>query len=186
MFPSKKTGLNIPVVVSTIICVMCAVSNLFSSDSLGIKISYGHTYDQQEEINIIHIIPSITQVPFEPDEYTMLEIGEEIPIGIYKNSQFVRGEVGMSLFARMVILPDRKINPFVSGILGVIISSTDFKEIKSPLNFTEQFEFGVRFKSDAGKSIDISFRLKHISNANIFKENGNFNSWHITVGYSSL
>lgn len=163
--------------------ILISPFTILPQELVGIKAGYGHTLNTDEHINIIHIIPHITSIPFNSVSFVNLEFGQELPIGIINDSQKITGEIGMSLFGRLIFLSDYPINPFAGVILGVSFNNTALGEVMTSFNFSEQVELGLRINRERFGAFNVSFRLRHLSNGGLEETNSNFNTWHILVGF---
>ncbi len=73
--------------------------------------------------------------------------------------------------------------PYFEAGIGAIF--TDFKVDGqgSRLNFNPQLGIGVQYPLQDGASLELGFRLHHISNGNLLKDNRGVNSALLTFGY---
>ena len=86
---------------------------------------------------------------------------------------------------RINIAPTHRIQPFLLGNGGFLVSSRDVPvNDSSSFNFTFEFGAGVEFFRDAGRSWSAEYRLHHLSNAYIGVNNPGIDSQIFKLTYT--
>jgi lipid A 3-O-deacylase PagL len=82
------------------------------------------------------------------------------------------------------LLPEHRLQPFLGGTAGFIVSPRDIPEFKtSAFNFTFSFGGGAEWFRDHRRSWTVEYRMQHMSNKDIGYGNPGVDSQFIRVGY---
>ena len=88
---------------------------------------------------------------------------------------------------RFVLLPKRRLKPFVQTSAGFIFSKKPIPVPESPgYNFSGDFGGGLMYSVDKSRTINFGYRYFHISNMNIGDVNPGYNANVFYVSYSSF
>ncbi|UCH21629.1 MAG: acyloxyacyl hydrolase [Deltaproteobacteria bacterium] len=79
-----------------------------------------------------------------------------------------------------------KVIPFLELGLGILYTDLDPEGFGSRFDFTPQAGFGLRYRIGHGKFLKFSYRIHHVSNADIDEDNLGIDSHLFSVGISFL
>lgn len=100
---------------------------------------------------------------------------------------YAHGAGGSPVGLQMNFLPDRRVQPFVTGGGGFLYFNRQMFGTKQQFNFTAQFGGGVQLLSPSRRtSLYLGYLYHHISNANMDRTNPGLGSHTLFVGVSFL
>jgi hypothetical protein len=73
--------------------------------------------------------------------------------------------------------------PYIEGGIGAIYTDFQVEGQGSRINFNPQLGAGLEYPLRSGRAMTVGFRLHHISNGDLLKENRGVNSAFLVIGY---
>ena len=152
----------------------------------GLAMILGNTYDPSNNIDFYMLSGSVLY-DYEkiwhhkaPDP---LRFKVEYNIGIARDDK-TRFMTSLNMFALyyLDLFDDDDIKPYVEGGIGIIYTDFQVKGQGLKINFNPQMGIGAEFKTESRDTYFLSFRLHHISNGGIDKENRGVNSVLLMLG----
>ena len=90
--------------------------------------------------------------------------------------------VGMLALYYLEFISTSYFSPYLEGGIGIIYTGFQVEGQGLRINFYPQIGIGTEFKSDSGAPFFASFRLTHISNADLHEDNRGVNSVVLMLG----
>jgi len=146
----------------------------------------GNTYDPSNNIDFYMLSGSVLY-DYEkiwhhraPDP---LRFKVEYNIGIAREAR-TRLMTSLNIFALYYLnfFTDDEVRPYVEGGIGIIYTDFQVKGQGLKINFNPQIGIGAEFKTESTNIYFLSFRLHHISNGGIDKDNVGVNSVLLMFG----
>ena len=76
-----------------------------------------------------------------------------------------------------------RLRPYAEAGIGLIYTDFQVQDQGSRINFNPQFGVGLEYSLKNGHALTLGFRLHHLSNGNLLKDNRGVNSALFQVGY---
>ena len=156
------------------------------NDRYGIGIVLGNTYDPTNNIRFYMLSGSVLydyEKVWHHEAPDPLRFKVEYNIGIARDDK-TRFMTSLNMFALyyLDLFDDDDIKPYVEGGIGVIYTDFRVNGQGLKLNFNPQMGIGAEFKTESRDTYFLSFRLHHISNGGIDKDNRGVNSVLLMLG----
>jgi hypothetical protein len=156
------------------------------NDRYGLGIILGNTYDPSNDIDFYMLSGSILY-DYEkiwhhraPDP---LRFKVEYSMGMAREKKtYVMTSLNMFALYYLNFLDYDKITPYVEGGIGIIYTGFQVKGQGMKMNFNPQMGLGAEFKTESRNIYFLSFRLHHLSNGGINRDNRGVNSALLMIG----
>lgn len=156
-------------------------------DRYGLALIFGNSYDPVNNIDF-YMLSGSALYDYDkvwhhraPDP---LRFKVECSLGIARDKKTCL-MTSMNIFALYYLdfLKDFKIKPYAEGGIGIIYTGFKVEGQRLNVNFNPQMGLGAEFKTEARGAYYLSFRLHHLSNGDIYKENRGVNSLLLMFGH---
>jgi len=156
------------------------------NDRYGLGLIIGNTYDPKDNIDFYMLSGSVLY-DYEkiwhhkaPDP---LMFKVEYNIGIARDDK-TRFMTSLNMFALyyLDLFDNDDIKPYVEGGIGIIYTDFQVKGQGLRINFNPQMGIGAEFRTESRDTYFLTFRLHHISNGGIDKDNRGVNSILLMLG----
>jgi hypothetical protein len=155
---------------------------------LGVNFGYGYSFSSNKDIRFAPVSPYFGYVFTDPVGTGWYRgTGECIVEGdfnyVYKGQK--RHATGFTLLGRYNLLSKHESwRPYVQAGFGMIGTNLSMRGFGSDFNFTSNIGAGMQYFWNACNAVNFEWRFKHISNADIDKDNDGLNMSILMLGYS--
>jgi len=151
-----------------------------------LAIGIGNTYDPTNHIDFYMLSGSVL---YDYEKIWHHRAPDPLRFKVEYNIGMARGQrtrlmTSLNMFALYYLnfLDNDKITPYVEGGIGIIYTDFQVKGQGLKVNFNPQMGLGAEFKTESRDTYFLSFRLHHISNGGIDKDNRGINSVLFMLG----
>jgi len=155
-------------------------------DKYSLAIVLGNTYDPTGDIDFYMLSGSVL---YDYEEIWHHRAPEPLRFKVEYNVGAARDDgigfmTSLNIFALYYLKPfgNLEFKPYVEGGIGIIYTAFQVKGQGLKINFNPQAGIGAEFKTGSGDTYFLCFRLHHISNGGLYRDNRGVNSVIFMLG----